>query len=286
MAHRSFQGSDGRTGLRDVCQRIRQGRRPGHAFAINRNRQLAARCWPQMRGRILPRPMTMRHCTSTSTVSASPPPRSLTAPGVGHAAPYSGGTRLGEYFRGEIDHVRIYNRSLSAAEIQTDMATPVSAEVTTERQPDFTAPADGASCPAPSRSLSTQPTSQRWRRGVLTGRGVLGAEDTTASYGVSWNTGPRPTGRTRSARPRMMPPVIRIQQRGGDRESPATIDHPQPAIRRDHQRDNGRRSATRRRATSPRPITSTSGSTPATRSWTSASMALINLPMSLPDRTR
>jgi concanavalin A-like lectin/glucanase superfamily protein len=31
----------------------------------------------------------------------------------------------GEYFRGLIDDVRIYNRALSAAEIQADMATPV-----------------------------------------------------------------------------------------------------------------------------------------------------------------
>ena len=32
----------------------------------------------------------------------------------------------GEYFTGRIDDVRVYNRALSAAEIQTDLATPVS----------------------------------------------------------------------------------------------------------------------------------------------------------------
>ena len=31
----------------------------------------------------------------------------------------------GEYFRGLIDEVRVYNRALTGGEIQTDMATPV-----------------------------------------------------------------------------------------------------------------------------------------------------------------
>jgi concanavalin A-like lectin/glucanase superfamily protein len=31
----------------------------------------------------------------------------------------------GEYFKGLVDDVRIYNRALSVAEIQTDMNTPV-----------------------------------------------------------------------------------------------------------------------------------------------------------------
>jgi hypothetical protein len=32
---------------------------------------------------------------------------------------------FGEYFQGRIDDLRIYNRALSAAEITTDMNTPV-----------------------------------------------------------------------------------------------------------------------------------------------------------------
>ena len=36
-----------------------------------------------------------------------------------------GNTYGGEFFPGRIDEVRIYNRALSAAEIQTDMATPL-----------------------------------------------------------------------------------------------------------------------------------------------------------------
>ena len=31
----------------------------------------------------------------------------------------------GEYFKGLIDEVRVYNRALSAGEIQTDMVTPI-----------------------------------------------------------------------------------------------------------------------------------------------------------------
>jgi len=31
----------------------------------------------------------------------------------------------GEYFKGSLDEVRIYNRALSASEIQADMTTPV-----------------------------------------------------------------------------------------------------------------------------------------------------------------
>ena len=37
-----------------------------------------------------------------------------------------GSTTMGQYFNGTIDEVRIYNRALVAAEIQTDMVTPVS----------------------------------------------------------------------------------------------------------------------------------------------------------------
>jgi hypothetical protein len=36
-----------------------------------------------------------------------------------------GNAKWGEYFAGTIDEVRVYNRALSAAEIQTDMVTPI-----------------------------------------------------------------------------------------------------------------------------------------------------------------
>ena len=36
-----------------------------------------------------------------------------------------GNQPYGEYFQGLIDDVRVYNRALTQAEIQTDMATPL-----------------------------------------------------------------------------------------------------------------------------------------------------------------
>ena len=51
----------------------------------------------------------------------------------------SGGNSVwGEHFRGLIDEVRIYDRALAAAEIQTDMATPVSPPPVTDAQPPTT----------------------------------------------------------------------------------------------------------------------------------------------------
>jgi hypothetical protein len=50
---------------------------------------------------------------------------------TGSAVVTSGALRIGgnsvwgEYFRGLIDEVRIYNRALTASEIQTDMNTPI-----------------------------------------------------------------------------------------------------------------------------------------------------------------
>ena len=38
-----------------------------------------------------------------------------------------GDTFYGQYFAGRIDEVRVYNRALTPAEIQTDMNTPVAA---------------------------------------------------------------------------------------------------------------------------------------------------------------
>ena len=48
-----------------------------------------------------------------------------------------GNSIWGEYFSGSIDEVRIYNRALSAAEIQTDMNTAVGARrrLRTPRRP-------------------------------------------------------------------------------------------------------------------------------------------------------
>ena len=54
----------------------------------------------------------------------------------------------GEYFRGLIDDVRIYNRALGAAEVQADMATPVGG---TAPQPE----------PEPNPNPNRSPTTRR-----------------------------------------------------------------------------------------------------------------------------
>ena len=100
----------------------------------------------------------------------------------------------GEYTDGRIDEVRIYNRALSAAEITTDMTTPVGGGG--PPPPDTTAPTVAVSAPAAGASVSgTTPVSANAADNVAVA-GVqftldganLGAEDTSAPYSVSWNT--------------------------------------------------------------------------------------------------
>ena len=64
--------------------------------------------------------------------------------GLGHGAidVSTGALRIGgndvwagEYYNGLIDEVRIYNRALTASEIQTDMAVPVTSGATTSVPP-------------------------------------------------------------------------------------------------------------------------------------------------------
>lgn len=38
---------------------------------------------------------------------------------------FGGNAVWGEYFAGQLDEIRIYNRALSATEIQSDMNTPL-----------------------------------------------------------------------------------------------------------------------------------------------------------------
>ena len=59
-----------------------------------------------------------------------------------------GGNRVWpEWFQGQIDDVRVYNRALSASELQTDMNTPVGGSTTTPpptTPPPTTPPRDAA----------------------------------------------------------------------------------------------------------------------------------------------
>ncbi len=57
---------------------------------------------------------------ATASATASGPVQTTASPlWIGGNSPY------GEFFRGLIDEVRVYDRALSQAEIQTDMTTPV-----------------------------------------------------------------------------------------------------------------------------------------------------------------
>jgi hypothetical protein len=99
-----------------------------------------------------------------------------------------GSTALGsQYFAGLIDEVRVYNRALSASEIQTDMNTPIA--------PDVTAPTVSITAPAAGDVAGTINVTANASDNIAVAgvqfklNGVnLGAEDVAAPYSVSWNT--------------------------------------------------------------------------------------------------
>jgi hypothetical protein len=98
----------------------------------------------------------------------------------------------GEFFSGMIGEVRIYNRALSASELQTDMATAVG----TTGPPDTTAPTVSITAPAAGATLSGSTTvtgTATDNVGVVgvqfkVDGQVIGAEDTTSPYSIGWDT--------------------------------------------------------------------------------------------------
>ena len=109
-----------------------------------------------------------------------------------------GNTVWGEYFRGQIDEVRIYSRALSQAEIQTDMATPIGSgggggggggSDTTPPTVSLTAPSNGATV-AGTVSISANASDNIGIVGVqfMVDGAILAAEDTAPPYSVVWNT--------------------------------------------------------------------------------------------------
>jgi hypothetical protein len=66
----------------------------------------------------------LRLCVNSSLVGS----RSLTACIRASGSPlHIAGNRVwGDYFKGRIDEVRVYNRALTSSQMQTDMNTPVS----------------------------------------------------------------------------------------------------------------------------------------------------------------
>ena len=113
----------------------------------------------------------------------------------------------GEYFTGRIDEVRVYNRALSAGEIQVDMNTAVGGPPASDPTPPtvaITAPASGATV-AGAVTVTASAADNLGVVGVqfLVDGAPVGAEDTTAPYGVTWDTGSVGNGpHTLSARAR------------------------------------------------------------------------------------
>ena len=103
-----------------------------------------------------------------------------------------GNSIYGDFFKGQIDEVRLYSRALSPAEIATDMSTPIGtppAGDTTPPTTAITAPAAGSQVSG-SVAVSATATDNVAVAGVtFQVDGVAaGAEDTTAPYAYTWNT--------------------------------------------------------------------------------------------------
>jgi len=98
----------------------------------------------------------------------------------------------GEYFDGLVDEVRLYSRVLTAAEIQTDMNTPISG-TTGNKAPTvtLTSPANGASFTAPTNITLTASASDTdgtiARVEFYNGTTLLNA-DTTSAYSFTWSS--------------------------------------------------------------------------------------------------
>jgi glucose/arabinose dehydrogenase len=95
-------------------------------------------------------------------------------------------------FNGRIDDTRVYNRALSAAEVQTDMATPLASGGSS----DSTPPTVSISAPANNQQVSgiVNVTAAATDNVGVTGvqfyvdDASTGPEDSTAPYGLAWDT--------------------------------------------------------------------------------------------------
>ena len=99
-------------------------------------------------------------------------------------------TPAAEYWNGLIDEVRIYNRTLTLAEIQTDRTTPISGGGNQAPTATLTAPANGATFTAPASITLTATASDAdgtvARVDFYNGTTLLGS-DTTAPYAFTWS---------------------------------------------------------------------------------------------------
>ncbi|MBL7738170.1 MAG: hypothetical protein JNK14_03055 [Chitinophagaceae bacterium] len=100
-----------------------------------------------------------------------------------------GGTTAlaGQYFAGLIDEVRIYNRALSQAEIQTDMNTPIAPDII---PPSVSITSPGAGTISGTVNITANASDNTTVAGVqfLLNGASIGTEDNTSPYAVSWNT--------------------------------------------------------------------------------------------------
>jgi hypothetical protein len=105
-----------------------------------------------------------------------------------------GNSIWGEWFAGLIDEVRVYNRALTAAQVQSDMSTAIGG--TPAPSPDTTAPTVSVTAPVAGATVGGPLVVQANATDNVGVVGVqfmldgakLGAEDTTAPYSVMWDT--------------------------------------------------------------------------------------------------
>ncbi len=104
-----------------------------------------------------------------------------------------GNTIWGEYFQGQIDEVRVYNRALTQSEIQQDMVMPIGGGGGGQ---DTTAPAVALSSPTNGMTVSGTVTMSANATDNVGIAGVqfrldganFGTEDIAAPYSIPWNT--------------------------------------------------------------------------------------------------
>jgi Concanavalin A-like lectin/glucanases superfamily/Bacterial Ig domain len=106
-------------------------------------------------------------------------------------------TIWGEYFQGQIDEVRVYNRALSQSEIQSDMVIPIGgspAPDTIAPTVSLTAPLNGATLAGIATFSATAADNVAVAAVQFKVDGIFYQEDATAPYTVQWNAATAASG--------------------------------------------------------------------------------------------
>ena len=98
----------------------------------------------------------------------------------------------GQYYAGLIDEIRIYNTALTQAQIQYDMETPITGGLSDDHTPPtvtISSPAAGAQV-TDIVNITADAADESGVAGVqfFVDNVAVGAEDTTAPYGLSWDS--------------------------------------------------------------------------------------------------